>query len=142
MEAVADGRRVAEQPDERPWRSRVVGQRPQRGAVAVHDDLGPRRIRSTTVQPPSKRQQRLVVGVRGPHDRRREALARGRRATSRSSQAILSREYCQNGLRSGVDSVTGSRAGGVWYAEAELMKTYWPIRPREQVEPALHVRPE
>jgi hypothetical protein len=36
----------------------------------------------------------------------------------------LSREYCQNGLRSGVDSTTGSRAGGVWYADAELMKTY------------------
>ena len=34
--------------------------------------------------------------------------------TSRSSQAILSREYCQSGLRSGVDSVIGSRAGGVW----------------------------
>ena len=50
--------------------------------------------------------------------------------TSRSSQAILSREYCQNGLRSGVDSTTGSRPGGVWYADAELMNTYWPIRPR------------
>ncbi len=35
-------------------------------------------------------------------------------AVSRSSQAILSREYCQNGLRSGVDSVTGSRDGGFW----------------------------
>jgi len=33
---------------------------------------------------------------------------------SLSSQAILSREYCQYGLRSGVDSVTGTRAGGVW----------------------------
>jgi hypothetical protein len=40
----------------------------------------------------------------------------------------LSREYCQYGLRSGVDSRTGSRPGGVWYAEAELMKTYWPVR--------------
>ena len=44
--------------------------------------------------------------------------------TSRSSQAILSREYCQNGLRSGVDSSTGIRPGGVWYADAELMNTY------------------
>jgi hypothetical protein len=34
-------------------------------------------------------------------------------ATSRSSQAILSREYRQNGFRSGVDSTTGTRAGGV-----------------------------
>ena len=41
------------------------------------------------------------------------ALAVGSR-TSRSSQAILLREYSQNGLRSGVDSVTGRRAGGVW----------------------------
>ncbi len=51
---------------------------------------------------------------------------------SRSSQAILSREYCQYGLRSGVDSVIGRREGGVWYAEAELMKTYWPTRPRKR----------
>src|SRR5665648_480051 len=50
-------------------------------------------------------------------------------ATSRSSQAILSREYCHQGLRSGVDSVTGRRSGGVWYAEAELMNTFWPVRP-------------
>ena len=35
-------------------------------------------------------------------------------ATSRSSQAILSREYCQYGFRSGVDSVIGSRDGGFW----------------------------
>ena len=36
------------------------------------------------------------------------------RATSRSSQAILSREYCQNGFFRGVDSVTGIDAGGFW----------------------------
>ena len=29
-----------------------------------------------------------------------------------------------------MDSVTGSRAGGVWYADAELMNTYWRARPR------------
>ena len=52
--------------------------------------------------------------------------------TSSSSHAILSREYCQNGFRSGVDSVTGNRAGGVWYADAELMKTYCPVRPRNR----------
>ncbi len=33
---------------------------------------------------------------------------------STSSHAILSREYCHHGLRSGVDSVTGRRPGGVW----------------------------
>ena len=49
--------------------------------------------------------------------------------TSRSSHAILSREYCQKGLRSGVDSVIGNRCGGFWYAEAELMYTYCPQRP-------------
>ncbi|BDZ41421.1 hypothetical protein GCM10025865_07200 [Paraoerskovia sediminicola] len=45
-------------------------------------------------------------------------------ATSTSSHAALSREYCQNGLTSGVDSVTGRRDGGFWYADAELMNTY------------------
>ena len=49
--------------------------------------------------------------------------------TSRSSHAILSLEYCQNGFRSGVDSTIGSLAGGFWYAEAELMNTYCPVRP-------------
>ncbi len=34
--------------------------------------------------------------------------------TSRSSQAILSREYFQNGLRRGVDSVIGRCCGGFW----------------------------
>ena len=33
----------------------------------------------------------------------------------------MSREYRQYGLRSGVDSMTGTRAGGVWYADAELL---------------------
>ena len=46
-----------------------------------------------------------------------------------SSQAILLREYSQNGLRSGVDSVTGTRDGGVWYADAEEMNMYCPVRP-------------
>ena len=50
-------------------------------------------------------------------------------STSRSSQAILSRLYCQKGLRSGVDSRIGRRDTGVWYAEAELMNTYCPVRP-------------
>ncbi|MET3143275.1 UNVERIFIED_ORG: hypothetical protein ABIB13_003006 [Arthrobacter sp. UYEF2] len=40
-----------------------------------------------------------------------------------SSQAILSREYCQNGFFSEVDSMMGSRVGGFWYAEAEDVLT-------------------
>ena len=51
----------------------------------------------------------------------------------------MSREYCQNGLRSGVDSTTGNRAGGVWYAEAELMNTYCPVRPPKQPDIGPHV---
>jgi hypothetical protein len=51
---------------------------------------------------------------------------------SRSSQAILACEYGQTGLRSGVDSTIGNRLGGVWYAEAELMNTSWPARPRNR----------
>jgi hypothetical protein len=52
-------------------------------------------------------------------------------ARSSSSHAILSREYCQNGFARGVASVTGSAEGGVSYAEAELIKTYWRVRPRK-----------
>ena len=91
----------------------------------------PASIRPSTVQRPSNGTSVCVVGVRRPHDRRRNPVSRYC-ATSRSSQAILSREYCQNGFRSGVDSVTGSRAGGVWYADAEEMNTYCPVRPRNR----------
>jgi hypothetical protein len=35
-------------------------------------------------------------------------------ATRRSSQAVLSWEQAQNGFRGGVDSVIGTRSGGVW----------------------------
>ncbi len=48
---------------------------------------------------------------------------------SSSSHAILSREYCQYGFFSGVDSVIGRCVAGVWYAEAELMKTYCRVLP-------------
>ncbi len=41
----------------------------------------------------------------------------------------MSREYCQYGFRSGVDSVIGSRDGGFWYADAVEMNTYCPVRP-------------
>ncbi len=44
----------------------------------------------------------------------------------------MSREYSQYGFRSGVDSTIGSRPGGFWYAEAELMKTYCPVRWRNR----------
>ena len=53
-------------------------------------------------------------------------------AVSSSSQRIFACEYGQTGLRSGVDSVIGSRATGFWYADAELMKTYWPVRPAKR----------
>lgn len=87
----------------------------------------PARIRAMSVQPPS-------VGIERSSyvwDGRTIVTGRPRSRwapTSRSSHAILSREYCQNGFRSGVDSVTGRRRGGFSYAEAELMKTYWPVR--------------
>ena len=88
--------------------------------VSVHSEVPspwtttglPARIRATSVQPPdvgsSVRSyvcdgRTIVIG--NPFSRYSW--------TSRSSHAILSREYCQNGLRSGVDSLTGSRAGGV-----------------------------
>src|SRR3954462_13576378 len=48
-------------------------------------------------------------------------------AISRSSQAILLREYSQYGFTSGVDSVITGCAGGFWYADAELMNTNWPV---------------
>ena len=94
-------------------KSSLVGQRPQRRAVAVHDDLLALPHPLDTVQPPSNG---TTVGRRCATAARSSpgSPPPGRRVTSRSSQAILSREYCQNGLRSGVDSVTGSRAGGVW----------------------------
>ncbi len=73
----------------------------------------PRRIRSMAVQPPRSGtlvpsyvcEGRMIVAGK---PRSRYA------ATSRSSLAILSREYCQYGFRSGVDSVIGRRATGFW----------------------------
>ena len=66
------------------------------------------------VQPPSSGIARPVVGVRGPHDRHREALARGRRRRAGPRRRSCRASTARNGLRSGVDSVTGSRDGGVW----------------------------
>ena len=74
MERVADRARVAEQGDETPREIPVVRQRPQRRAVAVHDDrlalAHPAQRRPAPVQGDQGR----VVGVRGAHDRGREAF--------------------------------------------------------------------
>ena len=74
MERLPDGAGMPEQGDEAAGEVVVVGQRPQRGAVAVDDDLlapsHPRHRRPAAVE----RHQRPVVGVRGPHDRHRKAL--------------------------------------------------------------------
>src|SRR4030042_728661 len=45
-----------------------------------------------------------------------------------ASQAALSQEYCQKGLCKGVLSRVGRATGGFWYAEAELIKMYCPVR--------------
>ena len=73
----------------------------------------PSRIRAMSVQQPrvgSARSSYVCDGRMIVTGNPRSRYA----STSRSSQAILSREYCQKGFRSGVDSVTGSREGGVW----------------------------
>ena len=99
----------------------------------------PARIRAMSVQPP-------IVGIiRSSYVCEGRTIVTGSprsrcAATSRSSHAILSREYCQNGLRSGVDSVTGSRRGGFSYADAELMNTYCPVRPSNSRDPAARAR--
>ena len=38
-----------------------------------------------------------------------------------------------------MDSVTGTRDGGFWYADAELMKTNWPTLPSNSVEVRPHM---
>ena len=48
----------------------------------------------------------------------------------------MSCEYFQKGFFKGVDSLMGRVLGGFWYAEAELMKTYWPVFPRNISKPA------
>ena len=129
METVADGLRVPEQADEAAGEVAAVGEDPQGSAVAVHDDGGAAAHPVHGGPLAEQRHARRIVGVRRAHDRGGEAPL----AVGRDEQLLardLSREYCQNGLRSGVDSVIGRRAGGVWYADAEEMNTYWPVRPR------------
>ena len=73
VEGLAERPRVAEQRDERAREVIVMGHRPQRGPVAVDDD-GLAREHPAQHRPPAvERHQGLVVGVRGPHDRGREA---------------------------------------------------------------------
>ena len=60
-------------------------------------------------------------------------------ATSRSSQAILSREYCQYGLRSGVDSVTGSRARRGLVGRGRADEDVLAAAALDQVEAGAHV---
>ena len=89
-EVLADRRRVPEQPDEGHREVVGVGQGPLGGAVAVHHhrlagphpgDVGP---------VPHGRQQRLVVRVRRPHDRGREA-----RVAVGGDQQVLARRSCR-----------------------------------------------
>src|SRR5215207_7461586 len=91
----------------------LVRQGPQRPAVSMHHHLGASTHPVHDCPPPVEREQRLVVGVG------RRTIVIGSpwsryAATSRSSQLILSREYCQKGFRNGVDSTIGRRPGGVW----------------------------
>ena len=91
VERLADRLRAAQQPDERPGEVGVVGDRPQRRAVAVDHDRRP----GASARRPSSRPRtaegcgrRCATGARSSSGGRR----RGRPRTSRSSQAILSRE--------------------------------------------------
>ena len=128
MEAVADRRRVARAGRRTPGRSRCGGsastgtcrrraRRPRPPAHPVDD--GPAAV---------ERQQRLVVGVGGPDDRRRQALF-----PVGPDQQVLAGDLVPRVLPEGVAQRRGLQhrqpAGGVWYADAELMNTYWPIRP-------------
>ena len=74
VERVTDGAGMPEQGHETLREIPVMGQRPQRRPVAVHDDrlalAHPAQRRPAPVQ----RHQGRVVGVRGTHDRGREAL--------------------------------------------------------------------
>ena len=87
MEGLAEGPGMAEQGNEAAGEVLVVGERPQRGAVAVDDDL------PALTHPPQhgpaavEGHQRPVVGVRGPHDRDREALL-----PVRGDQQLLARD--------------------------------------------------
>jgi O-acetylserine/cysteine efflux transporter len=75
VERLADRPRLAQQRHEAAGEVRVVGQRPQRRAVAVHHDR-PALAHPGQGSPAAvEGDQRLVVGMRGPDDRGREPLA-------------------------------------------------------------------
>ena len=116
--------RVAEQADERAPEVVGVGQRPQRRPLAVHDHrlAAPDAVDDRVVGLADGDRHDGVVGVRRADDRDREA-GRAVGGSSRSSHAILLREYSQYGFASGVDSVITGCTGGFWYADAELMNT-------------------
>ena len=103
VEDVADGAGVAEQGDEPRREVLVVRQRPQRGAVAVHDDrlalAHPGQHRPATIE----RHQGLVIGVRGPHDRGRETVV-----TVGGAQQFLARD-----LVAGVAQERVAQRGGL-----------------------------
>jgi hypothetical protein len=102
--------RKPEQPDERLGDVGAVCQGPQGGAITVHHDrlCGPH---PGNVRPAAGQgNPGPVIGVGGSDDRGGEAIL----AVGLDQQilaGILSREYCQNGFRKGVDSRIGSREG-------------------------------
>jgi hypothetical protein len=101
VEAVADGLRMAEQPDEGLGEVDVVGERPQRGAVAVHDDVLAAAHALDDRPAAVEGQVHAVVRVRGAHDRRREALP-----AVRADQELLAGDLV---LRVGPDRVAQGR---------------------------------
>ena len=74
VEDLADGPRVAEQADQALGEVLGVGQRPQRRAVPVDRDLGASGDPVHDRPPSRDGRVGVVVGVRGPDDRDREAL--------------------------------------------------------------------
>ncbi len=74
VEAVADHLRIAEQRHEALGEVGVVGQRPQRAAVAVHDHLAALAHPLDHGPAALERQGCVIVGVARPHDGDRKAL--------------------------------------------------------------------
>ena len=98
VEGLAERPRVAEQRRRSRGRSRGVRERPQRGAVAVHDDRLARAHPVDDRPAAVEGHERAVVGVRRPHDRHREAARRGRPRPAgprrRSCRASTARTGC------------------------------------------------
>ena len=106
VEAVADRLGMAEQPDEGLGEVDVMSECPQRGAVALHDDLLAPAHALDDRPAALEGQVHAVVGVRGPHDRGREAvLAVG------AHQELLARDQGQR-----CRSRAAARRGSTWPA--------------------------